>query len=507
MPTHAVDNQARIFAFLRDPATYGLKAAVQRIDTHGAAVFLAGSDVYKVKRAVRFPYMDFSTLENRRVACEAEIRVNRNYAPMIYLETVPITCDADGLHLRGQGEIVEWTVHMRRFDETMTFDRLVERDLLPGELIDDLARVVAASHRQAALGDGKAATEVLRGVLLSTLDELSQSFDRWLSEALGPRLLEVFSRGSSLLHSRGAGGKVRRCHGDLHLRNIVLLNNKPVLFDAIEFDEALATTDTLYDLAFLLMDLCERGHNAEATRLLNHYLWSCEDESGEIKGLALLPMFLSLRAAIRAKVIIAQTAPDAATVRNEAEDYLTAAARFLKSVDPRLVAIGGFSGTGKTTLAIQLAPRFGMAPGAVHLRSDIERKRLFGVAQTTRLPDSSYRSEVSHRIYGRLRELAETALLAGRSVVVDASFQCIDERIAIEQQAIRLGVSFAGLWLEAPRETLVSRVVQRQGDASDATIRVVADQLARDPGPISWTRLNAEQPLSALTVAAEQLLT
>ena len=503
-------DQHDVFALLEDSKTYRLDGPVIRIDTHGAAVFLAGRDVYKVKRAVRFPFMDFSTLEKRRAACEAEIEVNKENAPDLYLGVLPITRDGEKLHLDGRGQIVEWAVHLRRFDENATLDRLAAKGPLGGELTDKLARAVVAAHRRAPQRDGFAATRALRGVVTETLEELaaaSSVFPAKSVAAFGRALVAAFDMAEPLLLRRGAQAQVRRCHGDLHLGNLALIDGAPILFDAIEFDDAIATSDILYDLAFLVMDLCERDLRADANRLLNRYLSFSDDEPAQIEGLAALPLFLSLRAAIRAKVIAARIGSDARkeVLQKEALGYFDAAVRFLAPAPPRLIAIGGLSGTGKTTLAAAMAPALGQAPGAVHLRSDVERKRLFAVAETTRLPADAYRREVTATIYGTLHDLAEKALRAGRVVIVDATHHHLDERDAIAAVASRAGVPFLGLWLEAPANVLTRRVTDRRGDASDATADIVAAQVKDPVGAVSWRRLDASQPLQALTTSALSL--
>jgi aminoglycoside phosphotransferase family enzyme/predicted kinase len=510
MPSVGQD-QCDVFAFLQDPRTHGLSAPVTRIDTHGAAVFLAGPDVYKVKRAVRFPFMDFSTLEKRHAACQAEIVVNHDNAPDLYLGVVPITRDGDILCLEGSGQVIEWAVHLRRFDENATLDRLAAKGSLGPELIDKLAHAVVAAHRRAPLRDGEAATHTLRRLLEETINELGEARDIFSiqpTDAIGVALIAAFNKAEPLLRCRGTRVQVRRCHGDLHLGNLVLIDGAPVLFDAIEFDEAIATSDILYDLAFLIMDLCERGLRADANRLMNRYFSLCDDESLQIAGLALLPLFLSLRAAIRAKVIAAllRLDPRNANLRVEAHSYFEAAVQFLAPVPPLLLAIGGLSGTGKTTLAASLAPALGPAPGALHLRSDSERKRLFTVGETTRLPADAYRPEVSAAVYGKLYHLAEETLSAGHAVIVDATHQRPEERATIAAVATHAGVRFVGVWLEASVEVLTRRVTGRRGDASDATPAVVASQAKEAIGTLTWRRLDASQSLEMLKSAAFGLL-
>lgn len=496
--------QEEVFAFLVSAHTAGLPEPVQRIDTHGAAVFLAGPDVYKVKRAVRYPYLDFSTLEKRRNACEAEVRINRTFAPDIYLGVVPIVRTPTGLRLGGAGPVVEWAVHMRRFDERATFDKLAEQGRLNPELLQDLAKAVALSHNCAAHStDAVALAMGLRDVITETLDELrarDDFFDQQLVQQLSVGLLDAFHRNAGLMTKRARHGKIRRCHGDLHLRNIALVQGKPLLFDAIEFDETLATIDILYDLAFLVMDLCERQLHQEASRLLNFYIWQSVDEKGEIEGLALLPLFQALRAAIRAKVVASQAdlAGRSAGLCQEARQYVNAAVRFLVPSPVRLIAIGGLSGSGKSTLAAALAPLLGGAPGALHLRSDIERKNIQGVEYTARLPADSYNATATTNVYNRLANFADSGLRAGRCVIVDATFQESNLRHGIEAASRRLGVSFCGVWLDAPLETLRGRIAERVNDASDATPDVATFQSAHSALPAGWTIVDASLPLSAI---------
>ncbi|MCL2885525.1 MAG: AAA family ATPase [Betaproteobacteria bacterium] len=500
--------QQGIFAFLADPASHGLAEAVQRINTHVAVVFLAGAEVYKVKRAVRYAYLDFSTLEKRRAACAAEIEVNQHNAPDLYLGVVPITRDASGFHLNGPGEIVEWTVHLRRFDENATLDHLAANGQLDAPLIAALAEAVARAHQAAPGRDGATASAALRQQLLSTLDELGEAGDLFPADRLDTfrrHAITAFERNAPLLLQRGQQGCVRRCHGDLYLANIALIGGAPVLFDAIEFNEAFATCDILYDLAFLVMDLCQRGPRGAAGRLLDRYLRLGGDERREIAGLAALPLFLALRAAIRAKVTAAQArlAGDGQMpLRARALSYFELAARFLQAFPPLLVAVGGLSGSGKSTLAAVLAPAIGPAPGALHLRSDVMRKHLMGVGETVRLPPDAYLPAVSERVFAELHALARIGLRAGRTVIVDATHLRPEDRAAVAGLAHESGAAFVGLWLEAPVDLLKGRVDQRLNDASDATAAVVEAQVPGATAPADWLRLDASQPIEQLTEAA-----
>ena len=508
MIQHVSLDQSDVFAFLADPATHGLHDPVRRIDTHGAAVFLAGKDVYKVKKAVRFPFMDYSTLAKRRWACERELAVNQANAPDLYLGTVPISQEESALKFGRGGTIVEWAVHMRRFDENRTLDRLASRNALDLEIIGKLAGAVVASHRRAPAALQQNAVNALQCQIEETLVSLEAAPEIFAPEAvasLRAAMQQAFARRKPLLVEREEQGQVRRCHGDLHLRNIVLIEDRPVLFDAIEFDDAIATCDVLHDLAFLLMDLWTRGLRHHANLLFNRYLWICDDVEIQLKGISLLPLFLSLRAAIRAMVAILQPG-GAKDHASEARHYFEAACALLAPDRLDLIAIGGLSGTGKSSLAAALAGSIGRAPGAVHLRSDIERKRLLDVHAFDRLPDEAYRPEMTARTYQHLRDLAAIALDAGQSVIVDAVHLTPEERVAVKEIAIRCKAHFTGLWLEAPVGRLMERVARRKNDASDATPTIVTVQAGQPTGEMDWLRVDALAPVETLASVALALI-
>ncbi|HYH19730.1 MAG TPA: AAA family ATPase [Azospirillum sp.] len=509
-PHPSTPDQGPVIAFLGDPRTHGGRA-VERVDTHGAVVFLAGDRALKLKRAVRFPYMDFSTAERRRAACEAELRLNRRTAPTLYRGVLPVVRTPGGvLALGGEGEVVDWVVDMRRFDGALLFDRLADRGALTPALMRDLAEAVAAFHRDAEPRPDGGGAAAMRAVVDGNLEELRQRADLF-DPAVVARLAALsgaaLERHGGLLETRRAGGFVRHCHGDLHLRNIVLLDGRPTLFDGIEFDESFAVVDVLYDLAFLLMDLDRRGLWDLANAVFNRYM----ELTGDYGGLPLLPLFLSVRAAVRAKVEAAAAAAqtDAAAVgerRREAVAYLGHAVAALRPEPPRLVAVGGLSGTGKTTLARALAPDLGSPPGALVLRSDVLRKRLFGRADTERLPEEAYAPDVTARVYADIAGRARAALAAGIPVVADAVYAHPEERAAIEAAAAQAGAPFRGLWLEAALPVRAGRVEGRAADASDATAAVVRRQEGYDLGSLGWVRVNAAaNPSEVLAVARESL--
>jgi predicted kinase len=303
--------------------------------------------------------------------------------------------------------------------------------------------------------------------------------------------IAALDRHTELLEHRRRAGHVRQCHGDLHLRNIVLIDERPVLFDAIEFNDRISCIDVLYDLAFLVMDLIRAGHAEHASTALNRYL----EQQDELDGLAAMPLFLSCRAAVRAKVHAIEArlagADRASEDRRLAVEYLRDANAFLKPRAAAVVAIGGFSGSGKSSVAAGLAPGLGLAPGAVVLRSDVIRKRRRGVGPETRLGADAYTPEQNRLVYDALIAQARIALRAGYTVIADAVFGNEVDRAAIDMLAREARVPFTGLWLAAPVEVLKARVGGRAGDASDAGPEVIDRQLAGSTGTVSWTSIDA----------------
>lgn len=506
--------QDAVIAFLNDPSSYDPPPdSVQRIDTHAAIVFLAGERVFKIKRAVRLPYLDFSTLEKRHNVCLREVALNRVTAPDLYLGVVPIVRDEDGrLALNAAGTPVEWAVEMVRFDQSCLFERLASDGRLNLDLMLQLADHIADFHAKAIadpLTNGEAAMSRVISSTVAAVGAAPDGIPRSSAESYARQIWRALHSNADLLRDRSASGHVRLCHGDLHLRNIVLLDQRPTLFDCIEFDDGLATIDILYDLAFVLMDLWHRGLERHANVLLNGYLQSSGDLDN-LRALSALPLFLACRAAVRAMVtldylpnLVRQAQSD---VLAEAAGYVESARNFLVPRQPRLIAIGGLSGTGKSTLGAALSPDIGAAPGALHFRSDIERKAMFDVAATVRLGEDAYTHAVTDRVYEALNRKARMTLEAGHAVVVDAVFLLPEQRRALEQVAQDAGVSFSGVWLTAPESTLVERVTRRMGDASDADAAIVKQQMQLPTGPVSWQAVDADATAAATLDAAARAL-
>ena len=486
-------SQQAVIDFLGRPATHG-GVPVKRIDTHAATVFLAGERAFKIKRAVRFPFLDYSTLDRRQAACAAEIEVNQPYAPAIYRRAVAITREKDGaLAIGGAGKPVEWAVEMRRFDETQTLDHLAAASRIDGALADALGRAVAAAHAAAPVVANAGFVDALAEVIDQNDAELRAApelFQAPAVSALTRATRAAYERVRALLVARERAGRVARCHGDLHLGNIVLLDGAPVLFDAIEFDPKIATADVLYDLAFLLMDLIERRLTPAANIVLNRY-FNRTRRAEDLDALAALPLFLSLRAAIRAKVTAVRRTRGAerAITEQSARDYFALAGELLAPPPPMLLAVGGLSGTGKSLLARALAADIPPVPGAVVLRSDVERKVMFGIAEADRLPETAYARDVTTQVYATLVDKARRVIGAGHSAIVDAVFAEPGERAAIAQAAG--GAAFRGLFLTANLATRLARVGGRKGDISDADAAVARSQEQYDLGALQWAPVDA----------------
>ena len=521
------ENQSSVIRILSNREAYG-GSTVQRIDTHAAIVFLAGKRAYKLKRAVRYPYLDYSTVERRKAMCLQELRINRRTAPGIYLGIAPILEGDSGVLRLGpvsdqgakEGDhtdaaVLDWVVVMHRFDQSDLLSAMADDDRLDPMMIDRLADEITRFHKAADRTTVPHHAAVTAKTALESLDEMAAApeiFDAERVLTLRQRTQAWLDDRSDRLDERGASGFVRACHGDLHLRNVVMWKDSPTLFDAIEFDSAFSTIDVLYDLAFLLMDLDQRGYPDLANRAMNRYL----ARTDEYHGLSTLPLYLSMRAAVRAKVGaslagLAEGQAERSDAVSRARKHMEDAERYLKSSTPHLIAVGGVSGTGKSTLAAELAPVLAGAPGAVVLRTDVIRKVLAGVEPETALPPEAYSGGRRGAVYEALVARARITLSEGRSVIVDAVLGEPRARHGLEQLAKETRARFDGLWLTGAQHVLEERIDARTGDASDADAGVLRRQIEHlpsdlvDSGPQedSWTTLVVD---SAVRVMGERAL-
>ncbi|MGC4935515.1 AAA family ATPase [Gordonia sp. DT30] len=462
-----------------------------RIVTHGAFVFLNGPRAWKMKRPVRLRFFDFSTPELRHDVLVKELELNQRFAPELYRAVHAIRrADDASPTLDGPGETLDWVLEMTRFDDGALLVQRAE----PGRLDDAFLRLLAESvvdlHATSPVRDDPQGAARLQEIVdgnLASMSVFPDVLDPATARQVTDRITAMITAHADLFDARARAGRVRRVHGDLHLGNIAVIDGRPVPFDCLEFDEEMATTDVLYDLAFLVMDLWARGLRHEANVVVNHYLdLSAADED----GFCLLPAMLAVRATVRAHVSAAADATD------DARRYLALALGFTDPVAPRLIAIGGGSGTGKTTVARAVGGDVEPAPGARILRTDVLRKRLAGVAMTEALPRSAYTPEARAGVYAELDRLARIDLGRGMSVVADAVFGSRTQQQAIADVAAETGVEFTGIWLELDEAERISRIAQRGPDASDADASVARRQSDTLETPADWTHVDARADTS-----------
>ena len=456
------------------------------IETHISAVFVGPDAAWKLKKAVRLPFLDFTSVEARQRFLRRELELNRWAAPAIYRDVAAVVRESDGtLSLTtdpGARPPRDWVLRMARVPRDDFLDALAARGGLTPALLDALGDCVANYHAALPPVSGwdspGALLEIAKGNRASALAAglARAEVQRWFEHAAS-----ALRECKGWLAARAEAGFVRRGHGDLHLGNLCLWEGKPVPFDALEFDERLATTDLGYDLAFLLMDLDHRVSRGAASRVLNRYVARTGD-AALTRG---LPLFLSLRAMIRAHALAA------AGRGTEGAPYLRAALGYLQRKPALVLAIGGLQGTGKSTLARILAPEIGNAPGALVLRSDEIRKRLFHAAPEQPLPEAAYADAASEAVARELVQSAQQVAAGGHAAVADASFLDPALRAAIAGAARAARVPFVGVWLHAPPPLLEARLAARRNDASDATVAVLRRAAARDPGPVDWLRVEA----------------
>ena len=455
------------------------------IETSTSWVFLYEDRALKLKKSVHFDFLDFSTPDQRAWATRRELLFNRMTAPDLYRAVHAVTLAPSGrVELNGDGEVLDWVLEMRRF----AGEALLSRNLpVDGALGEALGREIARVHLAAEQGAAGGGAAGLAYVIASNAAQLRACLgvlERDAVEDLIAATQAAFEPAREGLERRSAQGFCRACHGDLHTANIIVEAGAPLLFDGIEFNDRLREIDIEYDLAFLLMDLAFKGSLDGANRALNGWLdATARVFDGAIwGGLSLLPLFQSVRATVRAHVNAREGKAEAA------RRYLAAGRDHLRASAARLIAVGGLSGSGKSTWARRHAPGLGGAPGAVILRSDEIRKRLWNGSPLERLGPQAYVAAANARVYEAMRSAARDCLAAGRSVIADAVFLDPAQRAAIETVAREAGVAFEGVWLEAPPQTLTDRLVARRGDASDADVGVLQRQRLLDPGEITWRR-------------------
>ena len=504
------DLQSRLIESLKESTDFpGTDEKPVVIETHISTVFLAGDYAWKLKKPVNFGFLDFSSLEQRKHFCDEELRLNRRLAPELYLDVVKITGSPEQPQFDGEGEVLEYAVKMRRFEQDELFNNLLAANKLDDGLIRQVGRIAADFHAQAAragmdtpYGTAEAAFspmqqnfDQLRGLItdqgqLNQLNEL----ERWTQQR--------YEALRETLDQRKKDGFIRECHGDMHLGNIALIDGEVAIFDGIEFNDFFRWGDVMSEIAFLTMDLDHRGDTRHSNIVLNEYL----EKSGDYVGLELLRFYQVYRAMVRAKVSsfrLAQELSDAerSEVLEQYQGFVSLAEHYTRLDQPALILMHGYSGSGKTVISGKLAP----ALGAIRLRSDVERKRLNELSAesdaSAAIAAGIYSPEMTELTYRHLAGLGSTLLKSGFTVIIDATF------LKKGQRDLFSGLAQAWLILDisADAEDLRSNIRKRQDldDASDAGLEVLEHQLhSHDPltddEPVLSMRWDAELPVEEI---------
>jgi aminoglycoside phosphotransferase family enzyme/predicted kinase len=485
------DSGQTLIEALQDPALYDHPVCGFRVlETHISRVLLTGDYAYKIKKPVDLGFLDFSTLARRHHFCEEELRLNRRLAPQLYLAVLPITGDVRRPRLAGTGPVIEYAVKMREFPQEAQLDRMLRRGELKTEHVTALARRVADFHDGTAVAAADSpfggAEEVWRPALQNFRQirpYLDNAGDREALDALQVWSERTHQRLADVWAERKRDGCIRECHGDMHLGNIAWVDGEPLIFDCIEFSDELRWIDVISEAAFVVMDLHDRGRADLAYRFLNDYL----QRRGDYGGLRVLRFYLVYRALVRAKIACIRLAqPGLAEaerdeVRARARRYLELARSFTRPVPTPLIITHGLSGSGKTTVSDALVE----SGGAVRVRSDVERKRLFGLAPEVRTGSAVaaglYSAEAGVRTYERLAGLARTIITAGLPAIVDAAFLQRAQRAQFRALAAELGVPFVIFHCRAAPALLRQRIQRRAAerrDASEADLVVLEHQIA-----------------------------
>jgi aminoglycoside phosphotransferase family enzyme/predicted kinase len=478
-------------------------------ETHISWVLLTGSFAYKIKKPVKLDFLDFSTLAMRQQACEDELRLNRHFAPQLYLDVTPISGTPTLPRVADRSQPIEYAVRMQQFPADARLDRVLARGEFDPATCDRLARMVAVIHRDASVataesrfGDPGTVEKQVGDVVQLAVDQTRGAALEETVDRIANWTTTEFARLIPLIERRKAAGRVRRCHGDLHSENIVILDGEPVAFDCLEFRDDLRWIDCASDLAFLTMDLTERGFPHFSNRLLVAWL----DETDDIESLHVMRYYQVYRALVRAVVATLrarQADAGPSNILERAQEYLQLAFAYTRPPTPAVIITHGVSGAGKSTATQQLVERFGV----IRLRSDIERTRLdVGPSPSPgdEVSTGRYAPAARQAVYQAMLQKAETVLDAGYRVIIDATFLRRADRDAFRRLAHERHVPFLILAFDADPATLRQRIENRQragGDASEATAAVLERQLAeREPlaeGELPYVRRVAADALTA----------
>lgn len=490
------DSAERVISFLTNPASYGSSASsVVHLETHASHLFLVGTEAYKLKKPLFLDFIDARAPLRRRQFCFDEIRLNQRTAPTLYEAVVGIARRSDGsLTLSPPHDsCIDFLVKMRRFDDNALLSSIIERGDDKKHMIESLALSIASMHKREAPNPEYPSTSILDKLLrenLQTLKKVPQLKKR--AEMLLAQQLARYAALLPLLESRSTAF-VKQLHGDLHTRNICLFEGSLVPFDGIEFNQDLTIIDTLLDVSFLVMDLLHLGAHRTLSPFLSTYLRG----TGDYCGLPLLPLFVSYRATIRAKVL----ALEPSRWSERGEQYLRLAERMIKHQQPNLFVIGGLSGTGKSTIA----ERIGEISGGIVIRSDYLRKELFGGSITTPAPASAYDAQATEQVYRLMVTRAAAALASNLLVILDATFLSEHHQLLIQGLAETTGAGITRVWCHCSTKTALTRIGERVGDPSDATAGVRFQQEQGGcPCPENWLPLSTEGTIGEIEAELRQ---
>jgi aminoglycoside phosphotransferase family enzyme/predicted kinase len=476
---------------------------IELIETHISWVILTGEFAYKIKKPVDFGFLDFSTLKKRHDFCQQELRLNRRLAAGIYLDIVTITGTADELHISGSGEVLEYAVKMAQFPQSAQLDNMLTAGELKTEHMDAFARMTADFHQAIDVageavdyGDNHRVYQPVEENFIQIGEHIDTTPYSSTLQNLRQWSQDEFTRLGNDFKQRKHDGFIRECHGDMHLRNMVWLDEKPMAFDCIEFNATLRWIDVISEISFLVMDLQDRQLHQLANRFLNSYL----EITGDYTGLAILPFYLVYRAMVRAKVNALRLEQESisAEERDQAESafrsYLQLASNYTQQTRPKLIIMRGLSASGKSTVSQQLLDNI----GAIRIRSDVERKRMFEYEATEDAADEVdqgiYSSQASQQTYSKLHDLTTLIINSGYSVIVDAAFLKREQRLPFQILAETLAVSYNIMEITAPAEVLRQRIIDREHDVSDANLAVLEHQLS------NWQPLLESELTFAVTV-------
>ena len=496
-----LSEQTDIIEALSNPKTYGKN--IHKVDvrrSHIAIIFFAGDYVYKLKRAVIYPGIDFSTAEKRKLACIAEMKRSTVYAPHLIIGVKPIKRLKNGTIKIGgtNGEEIDTVIVEKRLP-----NKAILSFLLPSPDFDrfeamDLAEHLADLHAKAKVFHNKWGVDVIQNIILENESILScfpSSVDLARLNTLTKQSLEILKKNENLIKFRQKSGFVKKCHGDLLLSNIAYDKGKFLFFSPVEYNDSLDCIDTLYDLAFLTMDLEAKGLRRISNILFNHYMSYMND----IEGFPLMGLYQSMRAAGRAAVCAKTSALLQGEEKQQAiaqtKKYFELAYHFLIDFSPVLIACGGLSGSGKSRIAREIGGLMNPSPGAVILRDDVVKKQITGLAPRQRFNKTINSPAFEKIVYEVLKQQATCALQTGSSVIVDALFHNEYERMAIQALADSLNIPFIGLWMDAPLNVRTQRVQNRKNSPVDSRKEKELEcQLSLEIGHMAWHQINTDMP-------------